>query len=146
MKVTRHFTATTVIVYQNKALLHLHKKLNIWLPVGGHIDSDELPHIAAMREVKEESGLDVSLYNPDKQLELSDANQLIRPMYVLLVDIDQFHKHIDFVYYAGVGSEVVCSQDGETDNLKWFTAEEIKNLKDVPKNVKILSLEAINLL
>ena len=43
MEITRHFTATTVIVHKNKVLLHLHKKLGIWIPVGGHIDRDELP-------------------------------------------------------------------------------------------------------
>lgn len=36
-------------------------------------------------------------------------------------------------------------QDGETANLKWFTADEIKNL-DAPENVKAISLEAVSLL
>ncbi|MCK5538907.1 MAG: NUDIX domain-containing protein, partial [Bacteroidales bacterium] len=66
MEVTRHFTATTIVVYNNKALLHMHKKLGFWLPVGGHIDRDELPHVAALREAKEESGLDVELFNDEE--------------------------------------------------------------------------------
>jgi len=146
MEITKHFTATTIIVHKKKVLLHLHKKLGIWLPVGGHIDRDELPEITAIREIKEESGLDVKLYNSDKQIEMGSVEQLCRPMYILLEDINQFHQHIDFIYYAKANTFQVNSQNGETDDLKWFTSDEVKNLKGAPENVKILSLEAINLL
>lgn len=59
METTRHFVTTTFIVNGNKTLLHNHKKLDLALPAGGHIDRDELPHKAAKREVIEETGLDV---------------------------------------------------------------------------------------
>jgi 8-oxo-dGTP pyrophosphatase MutT (NUDIX family) len=146
MEITKHFTATTIIVHKQKALLHLHKKLGIWLPVGGHIDRDELPEEAALREIEEESGLKVELYTPDKQIEMGETKQLFRPMHILLENINEFHQHIDFIYYAKTDTSNVISQDGETDDLKWFTAEEIKELDDCPKNVKVLSLEAIKLL
>ena len=100
MEITRHFTATTIIVHKQKALLHLHKKLGIWIPVGGHIDRDELPEEAAVREIQEEAGLSVELYNPDKQIEMGDTKQLFRPMHILLENINKFHQHIDFIYYA----------------------------------------------
>ena len=145
MEITRHFTATTVIVYKQKVLLHLHKKLSIWLPVGGHIDRDELPEEAALREIKEESGLDVELYNSDSQIKASDAKQLIRPMHILLENINKYHQHIDFIYYAKANTFETRPQDGESDNLKWLTANEIKKLNNCPENVKVLSLEAIAL-
>lgn len=146
MEITRHFTSTTIIVHDNKALLHLHKKLDIWIPVGGHIDRDELPQEAAIREIKEETGLEVKLYNPDKQIHMGDVLQLLRPMHILLENINKFHQHIDFVFYATSDSDKLHPQDGETNNLKWFTSEEIKQLKGAPKNTKKLSLEAIALL
>ncbi len=146
MEITRHFTATTIIVHKQKVLLHLHKKLGIWLPVGGHIDRDELPEETASREAEEESGLKVELYNPDKQTGMGETKQLFRPMYILLENINEFHQHIDFIYYAKAMTSKVSSQNGETDNLKWFTADEIKELDDCPKNVKVISLEAIALL
>lgn len=145
MEITRHFTATTVIVSQGKALLHLHKKLNLWLPVGGHIDRDELPEDAAVREVKEETGLEVKLYNSDKSLGMSDAKQLIRPAHLILENINQFHQHIDFIYYATSESMELKPLDGETKNLKWLSADEIESL-NMPGNVKVLSLEALELL
>lgn len=145
MEVTKHFTATTFIVCGSRVLLHLHKKLGIWIPVGGHIDRDELPEDAAVREIKEESGLDVALYDPDKKIDMGDVRQLARPTHILLENINQFHQHIDFIYYATSGSDVLNPQNGETANLKWFSSEEIKVL-DAPGNVRPLALEAINLL
>lgn len=67
VEITRHFTTSVYIVYDNKVLLHIHKKLDMLLPPGGHIltnsNHDELPHEAATREVKEECGLDIDIQN-----------------------------------------------------------------------------------
>lgn len=146
MEITRDFTVSIIIVCKEKALLHLHKKMDKWLPVGGHIECDELPEEAALREVKEESGLEIVLYNPDKQVDMADAKQLIRPAHILLEDIKLGHQHIDSVYYANAKSFDVKLEDGEATDLKWFTMDEIKNLVNVPENVKICALEAIELL
>lgn len=146
MEITRHFTATTIIVYQNKVLLHLHKKLGIWIPVGGHIDRDELPEDTAIREIKEETGLTVKLYQPNTQPPMANVRELLRPAYLLLENINQFHQHIDFIYYATAQTDELHPQDGETAVLKWLTAEEINNLEGAPENVKVMSLEALALL
>ena len=146
MEITRHLTATIIIVHKNKTLLLLHKKIGIWLPVGGHIEQNELPEEAALREAKEESGLDVVLYNPDKQLEMNDAKQLFRPAHILLESINEARQDIDFIYYATSSSDELNPQTGETTNLKWFTAEELKTLENVPTNVKVTALEALDLL
>ncbi len=145
METIKHFTATTYVVHKNKVLLHFHKKLHMWLAVGGHIEDNELPQETALREITEEAGVITTLHNPDSQLGVSDVTELFRPMHILLEDIGETHKHIDFIYYAKSESATLHPQDGETANLKWFTADEIKNL-DAPENVKAISLEAINLL
>lgn len=150
MEIARHFTATTVIVYRGRALLHRHKKLNMWLPVGGHIDCDELPHEAALREVKEETGLTVTLHNPDPSVDFGDVCQLIRPMHILLENVfehtDRYHQHIDLIYYATSDTDDIKPNDGETDTMKWFTAEEIMSFDAAPRGVKMLALEAIDVL
>ena len=144
MEITRHFTATTFIVHKDKTLLHLHKKLGKWLPVGGHIDRDELPHEAAIREIKEETGLDVHMYFPEEALFFNDAIYLSNPMHLLLENINQFHQHIDFIYYAKADNLNIIPENSES-NLKWFTAEEIKK-ETIPDNVKILAFEALKIL
>ena len=145
MEVTRHFTATTIVVHKNKALLHMHKKLGFWLPVGGHIDRDELPYDAALREVKEESGLDVQILNNDKQLDLGAVQQLPRPMHILLEDINEFHQHIDFIYYASSETSELLPGEGESGKINWFSEDELKKLNDLHKDVLELLLEAIKI-
>ncbi len=151
MEITRHFTATTFIVYQNKVLLHLHKKLGIWIPVGGHIDRDELPEETAIREIKEETGLDVELFWHDKAKRISNkageqaVKILNRPVHILLEDINLYHQHIDFIYYAKAYSNKLNPEEGETKNLKWLTIEDIQNM-DIQNNEKVLAKEALYLL
>jgi len=50
----------------DKLLLIKHKKLDKWLPVGGHIESNETPDQAVIRESSEEVGLDVILLQYSK--------------------------------------------------------------------------------
>lgn len=145
MEITRHFTATTYIVCQNKVLLHLHKKLNLWLAVGGHIDRDELPEEAAKREIKEESGLEVNLYRYDKDLNLKKTKQLNKPIHLLLEDINAYHQHIDFIYYAKSDTLELNPENGETRNLKWFSKEDLTKI-EMPDNVKACALEALEIL
>jgi 8-oxo-dGTP pyrophosphatase MutT (NUDIX family) len=57
----RHFTVAVFVVWEGKVLLHLHRKLGMWLPPGGHIEKNELPNEAAVREVLEETGIRVRL-------------------------------------------------------------------------------------
>ena len=51
------------IYHNDKVLLVHHKKLDLWLPVGGHIDANETPDDALHREVKEETGMDIEILN-----------------------------------------------------------------------------------
>ena len=55
------FTVAIFVVRDGEILLIHHRNLNQWLPLGGHIELDEDPEVAALREAKEESGLEVEL-------------------------------------------------------------------------------------
>ena len=55
------FTADVFVVHKDKVLIRTHDKYDLWLAVGGHIELDEDPNQSAIREVKEEVGLDVEL-------------------------------------------------------------------------------------
>ena len=46
----KHFTSTVFIVHNQKIALHWHKKVSEWLPAGGHIDKNETPVEAGIRE------------------------------------------------------------------------------------------------
>lgn len=66
-------------------------------------------------------------------------------MHLLLEDINPFHQHIDFIYYAQASSAEFFVQEGESTDLHWFSAEALENLDKLPDNVKISCLEAIKL-
>ena len=144
MEITRHFTATTYVVHQNKVLLHWHKKLNCWLPPGGHIDRDELPEEAALREVREETGLEVALAGGDGRLDFGHdpTCELHPPAHILLEQINPFHQHIDLMYYAVAPTAELAPGLGETKQLVWFTAVQIQKT-DMPANVRVCALEAL---
>jgi len=55
------FIVNVYIVHEGKVLFIQHKKLNKWLPVGGHIELNEDPDQAIFREVKEECGLEIEI-------------------------------------------------------------------------------------
>ena len=52
------FTVEVFIVYKNKVLLRMHDKHHAWISIGGHIELGEDPEESAIREVKEEVGLE----------------------------------------------------------------------------------------
>lgn len=108
-------------------LLHKHKKLGRWFPPGGHIEPNELPDEAAVREVLEESGVRVALLG-ERALPVREPRQLIRPRGVQLETIAPGHEHIDLIYFA----RPLPGYDGAllaTDaTLGWYGASEMEGL------------------
>ncbi len=140
----RHFTATAFILdSQNRTLLLWHKRLNRWMPPGGHVDPDELPEATARRESKEETGLDVEIIG-ELQTDMFEGNphegtMLKKPFALLLENIpaspernEPAHQHMDFVYLARPvdESQILALQEEEATELRWFTREEIDRLNE----------------
>lgn len=73
-------TAAGLVVHQQKVLLVQHAKLAIWLAPGGHIDEHELPHQAALREVKEETGIDALIHSAVPLLPNHDSEYVPVPL------------------------------------------------------------------
>ena len=142
-EITRHFTSTTFVVSDARVLLHLHAKQRIWLPPGGHIERDELPHDAAVREVQEETGLLVRLHSEAAALSLTRemaCDVVPQPAFILVEDINPHHQHIDFTYFALVSAAEVDA-GGEaaiwrTNGFAWFGLDELHGA-DVPENVRV---------
>ncbi|HEU4793925.1 MAG TPA: NUDIX domain-containing protein [Nitrolancea sp.] len=96
-----------LVVREGRVLLHWHAKLARWLPPGGHIEPNELPDEAAIREVMEETGVEAVLVSsPLVSIDLpGQPRQLARPLGIQLADIASGHQHIDLVYLARGESE-----------------------------------------
>jgi 8-oxo-dGTP pyrophosphatase MutT (NUDIX family) len=125
METTRHFTATVYVVNEGATALHRHDRLGIRVPPGGHVDRDELPHEAGLREVHEEMGLEATLLSTAPSVELPNGRPLPEPQYQLLYDIDVVdgrvvHQHIDHVYFATVSNrDVAPAGDDEKAAAAW---------------------------
>ena len=126
-ELTRDFTATTFVVWRNQVLLHWHKKSAAWFPCGGHIEKDELPDEAAVREVLEESGVEVELEG-ERTLNVAEPRQLVRPRGIQLETIAPNHEHIDLIYF---GKPIAGYEGGllEADaSLGWYTQADLLRL------------------
>ena len=128
--ITRDFTVAVFVVHNDHVLLHPHRKLGIWLPPGGHIEPNELPDEAALREVEEESGLAVELVG-GYGVEIHDPaapRQLVRPKGIQLEDISPGHQHIDLVYYARVVDAPSEGLPPLIDDMRWVSMDDLGTL------------------
>ena len=94
------FTVAIFVVHNGKILLIHHRKLDKWLPLGGHIELDEDPEQAALRESKEESGLDVELLGERPPTTSPGTRALIAPRFLDIHRINETHEHIGMIYWA----------------------------------------------
>ena len=94
------FTVAIFIVHDAKVLVIHHRKLGKWLPLGGHIELDEDPEQAALREAKEESGFDVELLGERPPTTSPGTRALIAPRFLDIHRINETHEHIGMIYWA----------------------------------------------
>ena len=93
----------------------------VW--IAGHIEKDELPDEAAVREVLEETGVEVELVG-EKREDVSDPVQLHRPAGVQLENIGPNHQHIDLIYFARPRDSVEIHAAHSEDRVCWYGPED----------------------
>ena len=141
------FTAEVFVVHNNTVLLRRHDKYKIWLSVGGHIELDEDPNEAAVREVKEEVGIDVKIAG--KALSFNEAEnykELIPPKFLNRHKVNHTHEHVTLVYFATCDSNKIIQSDHEiSKELRWFTIGELDDPRyGILDSIKYYAKEAIS--
>lgn len=123
------FTVEVFIVHKNTILLRKHDKYKMWLSVGGHIELDEDPNEAAIREVKEETGLDIKIAGEIMTFaDAVDYKELIPPRALNRHKINGTHEHVTMIYFATANENKVVQGETEiSDDTRWFTREELDN-------------------
>jgi 8-oxo-dGTP pyrophosphatase MutT (NUDIX family) len=136
------FTVAIFVVHDGKVLLIHHRKLDKWLPLGGHIELDEEPEQAALREAKEESGLDVELIGERPPTTSPGTRALIAPRFLDIHRINDTHEHIGMIYWArpkaaappghhtpqsGVSANPILAT-AEHHDIRWCSREDLDNL------------------
>ena len=150
----KHFTATgyTVNKDRTKMLLIHHKGLGKWLPPGGHIEENEVPHEAAIREVYEETGINAAPALEDEHdLRLKNITeaQIPRP-YALMYQIipeskkDVEHIHLDMVFLLEADDTAELTiQTREVHDVRWVAKSELLSEYDTFDAVKNFAREVL---
>ncbi len=138
------FTVSVFVVHEDRVLLIHHKKLDKWLSLGGHIEIGENPEEAALREVREESGLDVELLGRRQPRTFPGTTNLTAPAYLDVHDISGDHRHIGLIYFARAGSAQVQLAEQEHNEIRWFSVAELADPSwQVPEAIQFYSAEAM---
>jgi 8-oxo-dGTP pyrophosphatase MutT (NUDIX family) len=123
------FTVAIFVVQNSRVLLIHHRKLDKWLPLGGHIELDEDPEQAALREAREESGLDIELIGERPPTTESGTRALIAPRFLDIHRITDTHEHIGMIYWARPKKGTLRRAELEHHDLRWCAPEELDGLK-----------------
>ncbi len=115
-----HITASALVIdpSRERVLLTLHKKLRMWLQMGGHCEPvDETLARAALREGTEESGIAGLTLLPGGPVRL-----------------DRHHTpcawHLDVQYAALAPAGAVEAISDESLDLRWFRYTEVADVAD----------------
>ena len=114
-----HFTASCWLVDRRgeRVLLTHHRKLGLWLQLGGHADGERDLRIAALKEAEEESGL------PGLRLE-GDVFDLDRHWIPEHKGVPA-HWHYDVRYVVRAGDEEAYVVSEESHDLAWRDIAEL---------------------
>ncbi|MFA4946392.1 MAG: NUDIX domain-containing protein [Candidatus Micrarchaeia archaeon] len=137
-----HYTVSVVVIKERRVLLLKQERSPFWLLPGGHIEDDELPHEAAIREVKEETGLETEiLEKPDEKSRTKIAVPLPLPHHMVLLPCRD-KRDVNLVFTARVVSGSL-KIDSESKEAKWFAKQQLLDDPSVGPNIRY---HAINVL
>ncbi|KPI21273.1 NUDIX hydrolase [Streptomyces mirabilis] len=117
-----HVTASALVIDPagGRVLLTLHRKLQMWLQMGGHCEpGDPTLAAAALREATEESGIAGLILLPGGPVTL-DRHAIPAPC----------NWHLDVQYAALAPAEAVAAISDESLDLRWFPYEEVAAVAD----------------
>lgn len=115
-----HLTASALVVDQERGrvLLTLHKKMRMWLQMGGHCEpQDGTLAAAALREATEESGIPGLTLLPGGPVRLDRHSTPCA-------------WHLDVQYAALAPAGAVEAISDESLDLRWFPYDEVAGVAD----------------
>jgi 8-oxo-dGTP pyrophosphatase MutT (NUDIX family) len=125
----RHVTASAFVLSSRGVILHRHRRLHIWVQPGGHVDPGESPAQAAVRETREETGLDARHSDPPT---------------LFHVDVHpgpRGHTHYDLRYVLLARPHDPRPSAGESPDVHWFDFVQARERCEVSLRAALTKLE-----
>ncbi len=158
----RHFTATGFVVQTSRTLLHWHKRLQQWMPPGGHIEPAEDPVQAVLREIQEETGATAEVIPSVPALTFPYPGQVQPPYIILLEDSAEAgepHQHIDLKYFCSLADGLPAERretapDPSLGDFHWLDEDALRSNQPldlaacgvavpIAEDVRLLAIKAI---
>ncbi len=141
MTTLRHFTATGFVVDDGHLLLHWHPKVMAWLPPGGHIEENEDPTEAVLREIREEAGVGAEIVPTGATFALGyplSYPRCVAPPFTIMIEdihdpVDGYHQHIDMIYFCRLVGEGHRVNDG----WRWVAAADLAGATPMPGSAAV---------
>lgn len=131
----RDVTVSALIVREEKGelfcLVHMHRKIDLLMQIGGHIELDQTPWQAIAEELVEETGYalaDLTVLQPaGKKLELKEAAVHPVPISMNTHYVGDGHYHSDLCYgFVAKDKPTGQPKEGQSMDLRWCTLTELK--------------------
>ena len=137
-------TVCACIVHKGKILLLHHVKLNKWLFPGGHIDSNETPDQALVREVMEEASLRIKFMQfSSLQQQEEEIQKLAIPFHTNLHNVGD-HYHYGSYYLCTVDDPNFI-KNNESKEIRWFSITDLDKTNYLLPSIKQMAIHCINL-
>ena len=122
---TGHITASCWLISRDgrRVLLTHHKKLNKWLQPGGHCDGDHDVIRAALKEAREESGIEDWEIVMDKVFDID-----IHLIPARKNEPEHYHYDVRFLFRAVKNEEYIVSD--ESHDLAWVDIDSLADYTD----------------
>ncbi len=133
------------IIHEKKLLLIFHKKLQIWLPPGGHIEPNETPDEAVKREVKEEVNLDIELLQYNRVFSGKNVREeCALPFHTNVHNVGD-HDHYGLFYLCKPKDITqLKANPEELERYRWCTSEELLK-EDITQDIRAIGLCALEI-